>query len=155
MTEIPPQLDIAGTAFARIDSPESIACWTAIRGDTGGDSPRSVSIVIDPAASPGQRLLQLAAVVVERFDELTDRAAAYLQQRLDEPQFGLSDVELSALHAAEPPFGEPEAVIWDEDSWMLRFAESSLELADPYGIGVLFEGTSPCGIEDLSDADPA
>lgn len=114
-----------------------------------------MSIVVDPAAAPGQRVLQLTAAVVTRFDEFTDRAADYLQQRLDEPRFGLSDVELAALHAAEPPFGEPEAVIWDEDSWMLRFAESSLELADPYGIGVLFDGTSPCGVEDLSDADPA
>jgi hypothetical protein len=38
---------------------------------------------------------------------------------------------------------------------MLRFAESRLALADPYGIGVLFEGTSPCGVEDFSDVDPA
>lgn len=114
-----------------------------------------MSIVVDPAALPAQRVLQLAAVVVARFDEFTDLASVYLQQRLDEPQFGLKEVELLALQGAEPPFGEPEAVIWADGSWMLRFAESRLELADPYGIGVLFDGTSPCGIEDLSDADPA
>lgn len=114
-----------------------------------------MSIVVEPAAPPGQRVLQHAAVVVARFDEFSDLASVYLQQRLGEPQFGLTEVELLALHGAEPPFGEPEAVIWGEGSWMLRFAESSLDLADPYGIGVLFDGTTPCGIEDLSDADPA
>lgn len=112
-----------------------------------------MSIVIDPAAPPGESVLQLAAVVVDRFDEFTDAAAGYLQQRLDEPQFGLSETELQALQGAEPPFGGPEAVIWADGSWMLRFAESRLEMADPYGIGVLFEGTTPSGVEDLSDVD--
>ncbi len=114
-----------------------------------------MSIVIDPAAPPGHSELELAAVVVTRFDEFADLAAGYLQQRLDEPRFGLTDAELLALQSTEPPFDEPEAVIWADGSWMLRFAESRLEMADPYGIGVLFEGTSPCGIEDLSDADEA
>lgn len=114
-----------------------------------------MSIVIDPAALPEQDVLQLAAAVVARFDEFTDVATVYLRQRLDEPRFGLTDVELLALQGAEPPFDEPEAVIWDDGSWMLRFAESRLEMADPFGIGVLFEGTTPCAIEDLSDADPA
>lgn len=99
-------------------------------------------------------MLQLAAVVVAGFDEFTDLAAGYLQQRLAEPEYRLSDAELRTLQGAEPPFGEPEAVIWADGSWMLRFAESRIELADPYGIGVLFEGSSPSGIEDLSDVDP-
>ena len=151
MADIPPHFDIAGTSFTRIDSPDSIACWTASLDSA--DGPRSVSIVIDPAAPPGESELQLAAVVVDRFDEFTDVAAGYLQQRLDEPQFGLSEAELQALQGAEPPFGEPEAVIWADGSWMLRFAESRLEMADPYGIGVLFDGTTPSGVEDLSDVD--
>lgn len=151
MADIPPHLDIAGTSFTRIDSPDSLACWTASLDSA--DGPRSVSIVIDTAAPPGESVLQLAAVVVDRFDEFTDAAAGYLQQRLDEPQFGLSETELLALQGAEPPFGEPEAVIWADGSWMLRFAESRLEMADPYGIGVLFEGTTPSGVEDLSDVD--
>lgn len=155
MPDIPTHLNIAGTEFARIDSPDSIACWTATLDSAGGDDDRSVSIVIEPAASPEQGVLQLAAVVVARFDEFTDLAAEYLQQRLGEPEYRLSDVELLALQGAEPPFGEPEAVIWADGSWMLRFAESRLEIADPYGIGVLFDGTSPCAIEDLSDADSA
>ncbi|MFJ3956860.1 hypothetical protein [Arthrobacter sp. NPDC090010] len=155
MTDLATHLDIAGTAFTRIDSPDSIACWTATIASTGEDTPRAVSIVLEPAVQPDQRLLQFAAVVVSRFDEFADLAKAYLQQRLSEPEFGLQEAELSALRNGEPLFDEPEAVIWSDDDWMLRFTESRLELADPYGIAVLFEGTNPSAVEDLSDADPA
>ncbi|MFD7026224.1 hypothetical protein [Promicromonospora sukumoe] len=152
--EVPERLEIAGTTFVRIESPEAIACWAA-RSDGPGDvdGPPPVSVVVEPAAAPGQPALDLAAVVLDRFAELAGTGAAYLRERLAEPEFGLADAERAALAAPEPPFEEPEAVVWDDGTWLLRFAESSLGLADPYGIGVLFEGTEPTGVEDLSQAD--
>lgn len=62
--------------------------------------------------------------------------------------------ELVELDATESLFGEPEAVIWADGTWLLRFAESRLEMADPFGIGVLFAGTTPYAVEDLSGAEP-
>ena len=89
---------------------------------------------------------------MSRFGELGDLAADYLRQQLREPRFGLSAAELSALD--DVPFGDPEAVVWADGSWLLRFAESSLEMADPFGVGVRFEGMTPSAVEDLSDAEP-
>ncbi|MFE7505920.1 hypothetical protein [Promicromonospora sp. NPDC057488] len=148
-TEIPDRLDIAGTTFTRIESPEGIACWSADADH------RPVSVLTEPAAAPDQETLDLAAAVLGRFDELADLAVAYLRERLREPELGLSADELATLDAAEPPAAEPGAVVWADGTWLLRFTESRLRLADPYGIGVLFEGTTPSGIEDLSHADLA
>lgn len=155
MVDLPTRLDVSGAEFVRIDAPEPIACWTASIEPAGDGRLRSVSVIMDPVARPGEDVLQLAGVVVARFDELAGAAAEYLQQRLREAEYGLSGAELLELQRAEPPFGEPEAVLWSDGSWMLRFTESRLALADPYGIGVLFEGTSPCAVEDFSDVDPA
>ncbi|WP_051433119.1 hypothetical protein [Promicromonospora kroppenstedtii] len=147
--DIPDRLEIAGTTFTRVESPESIACWSADADH------RPVSVLTEPAAAPDRATLDLATVVLGRFDELADLAVAYLRERLREPELGLSAPELAMLDAAEPSAAEPDAVVWADGTWMLRFAESRLRMADPYGIGVLFEGTTPSGIEDLSHADLA
>lgn len=153
MVDLPTRLDVPGAEFVRIDAPEPIACWNASIEPAGDGRLRSVSVIMDPVGRPGEDVLRLAGVVVARFDEFTGAAAEYLRQRLREPEYGLSGAELLELQRAEPPFGAPEAVLWSDGSWMLRFAESRLALADPYGIGVLFEGTSPCGVDDFSEVD--
>ncbi|MFI2489275.1 hypothetical protein ACH47X_20360 [Promicromonospora kroppenstedtii] len=153
--EIPARLEIAGTTFTRVESPGSIACWSADADPANPGDHRPVSVLTEPAVAPDRATLDLAAVVLGRFDELADLAVAYLRERLREPELGLSAPELAMLDAAEPPAAEPDAVVWADGTWMLRFAESRLRMADPYGIGVLFEGTAPSGIEDLSHADLA
>ncbi|UOQ88028.1 hypothetical protein MUN74_12060 [Agromyces endophyticus] len=122
--------------------------------DAVGDG-GAVSLVIEPAGVPEPAVIELAATVGTRFGEFAELAGEYLRERLREPEFALGQSELVKLDAPEVPFGEPEAVIWADGSWMLRFVESSLEMADPFGIGVLFEGTTPQAVEDLSGADPA
>ncbi|WP_285102009.1 hypothetical protein [Promicromonospora sp. MEB111] len=149
--DLPDRLEISGTTFARVESPGTLACWTATAGPADDLPP--VSVVMEPAAAPDQRASDLAAVVLARFGELADVGADYLRHRLREPGFGLSGAELGMLDAAGPPFAEPAAVVWADGTWLLRFAESDLAMADPYGIGVLFEGTVPSGVEDLSEAD--
>ncbi|MGY4644312.1 hypothetical protein [Cellulomonas sp. URHB0016] len=154
MADLPARLVTGGATFSRVDSDEAIACWGLVLDEgRSGDVP-AVHLVMDPASVPEPVILALAGTVVSRFAELVQLAAGYLRQRLREPRFGLRDSELSALDASEAPFSEPGAVIWADGTWLLRFAESSLDLADPYGIGVRFEGATPVAVEDLSGADP-
>ncbi|WP_395244947.1 hypothetical protein ACGGZK_03875 [Agromyces sp. MMS24-K17] len=150
MTDLPEHVVIGGTTFSRVESDDSIACWASILDDT-----RSVFLLVEPAAVPGPAQLRLAGTVVSRFGELAEVAAEYLRHRLREPRFDLPPAELSALDAPEAPFSEPEAVVWADGTWLLRFTESSLLMADPFGVGVVFEGTTPRNVEDLSDADLA
>jgi hypothetical protein len=147
MSDLPDTLDVDGTVFARIDTPPDLACW-ATETDRG-----SVNLVVEPAAEPEASALETAAAVVADFDGLAGVAAAFLAERLRDPDYGLTDAEIALLDATEPPFDEPEAVVWSDGTWMLRFAESPLSIADPYGIGVTFVGAAPQAVEDLSDAE--
>ncbi|MFF5624888.1 hypothetical protein ACFY5A_05945 [Microbacterium sp. NPDC012755] len=153
MDDLPRSVVIGGAEFSRVDSDDSIACWTST-SDVDGSRSWSVSIVIEPAAAPDAAVRERAATVCSGWEGYVEIAADYLLERLREPQFALEPSELVKLDAAELPFDAPEAVIWGDGSWMLRFAESSLEMADPFGIGVRFEGTTATAVEDLSDADP-
>lgn len=154
MDDLPECLTIGGHPFSRIDSDESIACWVATVDVEGVGESRPVSLVVEPAGAPEPEQLELAALVSGRFGEFVELAAAYLGRRLREPQFGLGHSELAKLDAVDAVLGAPEAAIWSDGTWMLRFAESSLEMADPLGIGVLFNGEVPEEVEDLSGAEP-
>lgn len=153
--DLPESVVVGAATFSRVDSDDSFSCWTSTIDVEGVGDSRPVSLVIEPAAVPESAVRELAATVMDRFGEFTAVAADYLRQQLRGPQFGLRPSELAELDATEPPFGESEAVIWADGTWLLRFAESSLEMADPFGIGVLFEGTTPYAVEDLSGAEPA
>jgi hypothetical protein len=153
--DLPEQLVVGGVTYSRVDADDSIACWTATVDVEGDGSARQVSLVIEPAAVPDSAVLELAADVSVRFGEFARVAADYLRDGLRDPRHGLDGVELGLLDAEEAPFGEPEAVVWADGTWMLRFAESRLDIADPFGIGVLFTGETPDAIEDLSEAEPA
>jgi hypothetical protein len=153
VADLPERVVIDGTTFSRVDSDDSFACWTWVLDAEDADDTQVVSLLMEPAAMPGPVLLELAGTIVSRFGELAELADNYLRHRLREPRFGLRPSELSALDASEVLFDEPVAVIWADGNWMLRFAESSLEMADPFGIGVRFEGMTPSAVEDLSGAE--
>lgn len=55
------------------------------------------------------------------------------------------------LKLPELPLAAPEAIVWADRTWAIRFAESGLRIADPYGILVTFDGTRPVDIEGLDD----
>lgn len=154
MTDLPEHMVIGGATFSRVDSDDAIACWAStLDAEPRGGATRSVFLLVEPAAAPEPAQLVLAGTVVSRFGDLAELAAQYLRHRLREPEFGLPPAELSTLDASEAPFGEPEAVVWADGTWLLRFTESSLAMADPFGVGVVFEGTTPKDVEDLSHAD--
>ncbi|MFG2631191.1 hypothetical protein [Streptomyces sp. NPDC048473] len=49
------------------------------------------------------------------------------------------------------PLVVPEAAVWADQTWAIRFAESGLRPADPYGILVTFNGTQPVDVRGLDD----
>ncbi|VXB30454.1 conserved hypothetical protein [Microbacterium sp. 8M] len=149
--DLPDAIDLDGATLIRIDAPEDVACWTA--GVAGGDGGWTVSIVAEPAEPPSDEARETAQGVVAEFAALSDAAIRFLVQELQDP--GLSDDDRALLAAEEPPFGAPEAVVWQDGTWMMRFAETGLQIGDEYGIGVMFAGRTPVAIEDLSDPDEA
>lgn len=147
--DLPDAIELDGATLIRIDAPEDIACWTA--GIEGGGGGWTVSILVEPAEAPSAEARETAQGVVDEFGALSGAAIRYLVEELQDP--GLSAADRALLAAEEPPFGAPEAVVWQDGTWMMRFAESGLEIGEEYGIGVMFAGRTPVAIEDLSDPD--
>ena len=147
--DLPDAIELDGATLIRIDAPEDVACWTA--GIEGGDGGWTVSILVEPAEAPSAEARETAQGVVDEFGALSGAAIRYLVEELQDP--GLSAADRALLAAEEPPFGAPEAVVWQDGTWMMRFAESGLEIGEEYGIGVMFAGRTPVAIEDLSDPD--
>jgi len=151
MSTLPETIELDGATLIRIDAPDDIACWTA--GLEGGDGGWTVSIIAEPAEEPSAQALEAAQGIVTEFAELSEAAIGYLVEELAGPGGDLSDADRARLAAEEPPFGAPEAVVWQDGTWMLRFAECGLEIGDEYGVGVMFAGRTPVAVEDLSDPD--
>ncbi|MFI8435079.1 hypothetical protein ACIGJO_15190 [Streptomyces sp. NPDC079020] len=149
--ELPAVLRIAGLALERTESPASLACWTGCFPAPAGAEPAGVSLVMEPAAPPDESALRLAHDVVSRFDVLVGRAVEYCRTRLREPQFALTAEELGWLDLPELPLAVPEATVWADRTWAIRFAESRFRLAEPHGILVTFEGTRPVDVQGLDD----
>lgn len=150
MSELPHEIDIDGITLILLDTDDDIVCWS---GELTGEDAPAISIVIDPAGPLSAEAREAAGVVVAEFDGLVAAASDFLVTALGDGSWPLDDAELALLRGAEPPFALPEAVIWRDGSWMLRFAESPLAMGEDYGIGVLFAGRTPVSVEDLSDAE--
>ncbi|MFF3394070.1 hypothetical protein ACFYW1_24440 [Streptomyces sp. NPDC002669] len=149
--ELPATLHIAGLALSRVESPPSLACWSGDFPVPAGADPAGVNLVIEPPAPPQPATLRRAHDVVSRFDVLVARAVEYCRVRLREERYGLTAEELDRLDLPEPPWGLPEATVWNDRSWMIRFAESGLGMGDPYGILVTFDGTRPVDVQGADD----
>lgn len=149
--ELPASLLVAGLLLERTESPPSLACWTGCFPRPAGMDPAGVSLVVEPAAAPEESTLQLAREVVSRFDALVDRALEYCRIRLRERCFALTTEELGWLDLPELPLAAPEAMVWADRAWAIRFAESRFRLGDPHGILVTFDGTRPVDVEGIDD----
>ncbi len=130
-----------------------MACWTGCFPESAGGNAAVVSLVVEPVAPPEEVALQLALDVVSSFDVFVDRAVRYCRTRLRERHFELTAEELSWLDLPELPLAGPEAVVWADRTWAIRFTESRFRLADPFGILVTFNGTQPVDVQGLEDED--
>ena len=68
----------------------------------------------------------------------------------------LSEDELRLLDVSvcELPFSSPQCTFYAGDKqWLMRFAEGELDICEPYGIGVIFEGEKPLRLENLELSD--
>ncbi|MFD3482215.1 hypothetical protein [Streptomyces sp. NPDC058665] len=149
--ELPETVRIAGVVLRRVESPPSLACWAGDFMEPAGAVETGISLVIEPAAPPEEATLQFAHDIVSRFDVFADQALEYCRTRLRESHFGLTTEELAWLDLPELPLAVPEAIVWADRTWAIRFTESRLRLADPYGVLVTFDGTRPVDVEGIDD----
>ena len=149
MTRLPQTIDVNGIDLERSDAPEDIACWSGMFD--GGE----ITLLVEPAAEPSAQALDAAAGAIADFDALRSVAEQFLVAELAGDSWGLAADQRALLARQPAPFDVPEVVVWQDGTWMIRFTESPLAMAEEYGVGVLFAGRTPVSVEDLSDADEA
>lgn len=93
----------------------------------------------------------LAERIASDIDRYVKEGLAFLKDELRRGRF-LSRDELSLLDApvCDLPFSAPQCTFYARDKqWLMRFAEGELDICEPYGIGVIFEGERPLCLENL------
>lgn len=93
----------------------------------------------------------LAEKIASDIDRYVKEALAFLKDELRRGRF-LSKDELSLLDVpvCNLPFSSPQCTFYTRDKqWLMRFAEGALDICEPFGIGVIFEGEKPLCLENL------
>lgn len=93
----------------------------------------------------------LAERIAQDIDQHVKEALIFLKDELGRGRF-LSEDELNLLDVpvCDLPFSSPQCTFYARDKqWLMRFAEGALDICEPYGIGVIFEGEKPLCLENL------
>jgi len=93
----------------------------------------------------------LAERIASDIDRYVKEALIFLKDELRRGCL-LSKDELILLDVpvCELPFSSPQCTFYAHDKqWLMRFAEGELDICEPYGIGVIFEGEKPLCLENL------
>ena len=93
----------------------------------------------------------LAERIASDIDRYVKEALAFLKDELRRGCF-LSEDELKLLDlpVCKLPFSSPQCTFYARDKqWLMRFAEGALDICEPFGIGVIFEGEKPLCLENL------
>ena len=93
----------------------------------------------------------LAEKIAQDIDRYIKEALGFLKDELRRG-YSLNKDELRLLDVSvcELPFSSPQCTFYVGDKqWLMRFAEGALDICEPYGIGVIFEGEKPLRLENL------
>ena len=93
----------------------------------------------------------LAEKIAQDIDRYVKEALVFLKDELRRGCL-LSEDELSLLDVSvcELPFSSPQCTFYAGDKqWLMRFAEGALDICEPYGVGVIFEGERLLCLENL------
>ena len=93
----------------------------------------------------------LAERISQDIDRYIKEALAFLKDELRRGRLLSKDeIKLLDVPVCDLPFSSPQCTFYAHDKqWLMRFAEGELDICEPYGIGVIFEGEKPLCLENL------
>lgn len=108
-------------------------------------------LVSTDGADVDDETILLAERIASDIDRHIKEALIFLKDELRRGRF-LSEDELNLFDVpvCELPFSSPQCTFYAGDKqWLMRFAEGELDICEPYGIGVIFDGEKPLCLENL------
>ena len=122
---------------------------TGLKSENFGQVP--FCLVSTDGADVDDETTLLAERIAQDIDRYIKEALGFLKDELrrgyslNKDEFSLLDVPVCDL-----PFSSPQCTFYAHDKqWLMRFAEGALDICEPYGIGVIFEGERPLCLENL------
>ncbi len=122
---------------------------TGLKSEIFGQVP--FCLVSTDGADVDDETTLLVERIASDIDRYVKEALIFLKDELRRERF-LSKDELSLLNVpvCKLPFSSPQCTFYAHDKqWLMRFAEGALDICEPYGIGVIFEGEKPLCLENL------
>ena len=108
-------------------------------------------LVSTDGADVDDETILLAQSITQDIDRYIKDALTFLRDELKQKCL-LSKDELKLLDVpvCDLPFSSPQCTFYSRDKqWLMRFAEGALDICEPFGIGVIFEGEKPLRLENL------
>ena len=134
-----------------IESPEQIHCW---HGELEG-SELGFDIILE-TSKLDQADEDFIAKIIQNWKSYETKAIEDIREKLtSEPKFfGISKEEAERLSKENSlPFSCPQFTFYENKEWAIIFLENELEIGEPFGISVNYDGDELIGIYDLSDSD--
>ena len=122
---------------------------TGLKSENFGQVP--FCLVSTDRADVDDETTLLVEKIARDIDQHVKEALVFLKDELRRGHL-LSEDELSLLDVpvCNLPFSAPQCTFYAHDKqWLMRFAEGELDICEPYGIGVIFEGERPLCLENL------
>jgi len=93
----------------------------------------------------------LAERIASDIDRYVKESLAFLKDELRRGCFlNKNELKLLDVPVCELLFSSPQCTFYAGDKqWLMRFAGGELDICEPYGIGVIFEGERPLCLENL------
>ncbi|WP_149719882.1 hypothetical protein [Campylobacter concisus] len=108
-------------------------------------------LVSTDGADVDDETILLAQSITQDIDRYIKDALTFLRDELKQKCL-LNKDELRALDVpvCDLPFSSPQCTFYAHDKqWLMRFADGALDICEPFGIGVIFEGEKPLRLENL------
>ena len=122
---------------------------TELRSEIFGQVP--FCLVSADRADVDDETTMLSERIASDVDRHIKEALVFLKDELRRGRFlNKDEIKLLDLPVCELPFSSPQCTFYVHDKqWLMRFADGALDICEPYGIGVIFEGERPLCLETL------
>ena len=122
---------------------------TELRSEIFGQVP--FCLVSADRADVDDETTLLAEQIARDIDRHIKEALIFLKDELRRGRFlNKDEIKLLDVPVCELPFSSPQCTYYARDKqWLMRFADGELDICEPYGIGVIFEGEKPLRLENL------